>query len=59
MSTDYGVKFLKSGKTNKYLDLARELKKLWNINVTVMPIVVIALRTVLRDLEKKIGKQDK
>ena len=31
---------------DKYLDLARELKKLWNMKVTVIPIVVIALGIV-------------
>ena len=30
----------------KYLDFARELKKLWNMKVTVIPIVTDALGTV-------------
>ena len=33
-------------KKDKYLDLARELKKLRNMQVTVIPIVVGAFRTV-------------
>ena len=34
---------------DKYLDFARELKKqLWNMKVTVIPIVVSALRTIPR-----------
>ena len=32
-------------KKNKYIDLARELKKLWNMIVTVIPIVISALCT--------------
>ena len=36
---------------DKYLDLARELKYLWNMRVTLMPIVVGALETVAKDLE--------
>ena len=38
-----------------YLDLARELKKLWNIKVTIVPIVIGAFGTktkgLLKDLE--------
>ena len=38
---DHRVKIIKeSKKRNKYQDLARELKKLWNIKLTVIPIVV-------------------
>ncbi len=29
-------------KNDKYLDLARELKKLWNMKVTIIPIVIDA-----------------
>ncbi len=28
---------------DKYLDLAREIKKLWNMKVTIVPIVIGAL----------------
>ena len=45
-------------KKDKYLDLARELKKLWNMKVRVKPFVVGALGTIpqrlvmgLEDLE--------
>ena len=38
-------------KIGKYLDLARELKKLWNMKVIVIPIVVGALGTVPKKLE--------
>ena len=31
---DYRVKSKENEKKDKYLDLARELKKLWNIKVT-------------------------
>ena len=37
---------------DKYLDLARELKKLWNMKVKVIPIVVGAHGTVPKGLEK-------
>ena len=32
------VKLKEYEKRNKYLDLARELKKLWNMKVTIIPI---------------------
>ena len=45
-SADLSVKSKESEKKDKYLDLARELKKLWNINVTVIPVVIGALGTI-------------
>ena len=53
--TEPWVKLKKSKKGDKYLDLARELKK-WNMKVTVILIVTGALRTKrlvqrLKDLE--------
>ena len=41
-----------SEKKYKYLDLARELKKLWNMKVTIVPIVIGALGTVTKGLLK-------
>ena len=34
------------------MDLARKLRKLWNMRVTVIPIVIGALRTVSKGLER-------
>ena len=39
-------------KWDKYLDLARELKKLWNMKVTIVPIVIGAFGTVNKGLLK-------
>ena len=47
---DHRVKLKKREKKDKYLDLARELKKLWNISVTVIPIVIGGLGTVTKGL---------
>ena len=44
----------KNEKMDKYLDLARELKKLWNMRVKVIPIIVGALGTVPINLEKRL-----
>ena len=50
------IKLKECEKKDKYLDLARELKKLWNMQVTIMSIVIGAFGTVrllkgLEDLE--------
>ena len=37
---DHRINLKESEKKDKYLDLARELKKLWNMKVTIVPIVV-------------------
>ena len=47
---DHWVKLKESEKRDKYLDLARELKKLWKMKVTVIPIVIGTLRTVTKGL---------
>ena len=39
---------------NNYLNFARELKRLWNMRGTVIPVVVCALGTV-QGLRKDIG----
>ena len=39
-------------KKDKYLDLAREMKKLWNMQVTIIPIVIGAFGTVTKGLLK-------
>ena len=43
---DHRVKFKESEMKDKYQDLARQLKKLWNMKVTVIPIVIGAFGTV-------------
>ena len=39
-------------KKDNYLDLARELKKLWNMKVTIVPIVIGAFGTITKGLLK-------
>ena len=39
-----------SKKRDKYVDLAREMKKLWNMKVTIIPIVIGAHGTVTKGL---------
>ena len=40
---------------NKYLHFAWELRKLWNIKVTMILIIAGVLGTVTKDMEKKFG----
>ena len=49
---DYRVKLKESEKKDMYLDLARVLKKLWNMKLTIIPIVVGALGTFTKGLVK-------
>ena len=37
---DHRIKLKECEKKDKYLDLAKELKKLWNMQVTILPIVI-------------------
>ena len=41
-------------KIERYLDLARELKKVWKMKVTMVPLVVGALGTTATPLEKRL-----
>ena len=50
---DHRIKLKKCEKKNKYLDLARELKKLWNMQVTIIPIVIGAFGTVTERIVKE------
>ena len=48
---DHIVEMKECKMRDKYLDLARELKnKLWNMTVTIIPIVIGALGTVTKGL---------
>ena len=52
---DQRVKIKESKKRDKYLDFARELRKLWDMRVMI-PIVVGAL--VVKCLEKRLKEQE-
>ena len=51
-SADNRIKMKENEKKDKYLDLARELKKLWNMKVTIIQIVIGALGSVTEGLIK-------
>ena len=49
MSTsDHRRKLKKCEKKDKYLDLDRELKKLWSMKVTIIPIIIGVFGTVTK-----------
>ena len=50
--TDHRINLKQYEKKDKYLDLARELKKLWNMKVTIVPIVCGAFGTMTKGLLK-------
>ena len=49
---DHRIKLKECEKKDKYLDLARELKKLLNMKVTIVPIVIGAFGTITKGLLK-------
>ena len=52
---EHRIKLKECEKKNKYLDLARKSKKLWNMRVTIVPIVIGAFGTVTIGLRKDLG----
>ena len=49
---DHRINLKECEKKDKYLDLARELKKPWNMKGTVVPIVIGALGTITKGVLK-------
>ena len=45
---DHRIKLKESENKGKYLDIVRELKKLWNMKVTIIPIVIGAFDIVTK-----------
>ena len=51
---EHRIKLKECEKKDKYLDIAWELEKLWNMNVTIIPIVFGAFGTVIKGLFKRL-----
>ena len=49
---DHRINLKESEKKDKYLDLAREIKKLSNMKVTIVPILIGAFGTITKGLLK-------
>ena len=54
VSAGHRVKLKESEKKDKYLDLARELKKLWNRKMTMIPVVIGACGTNSKGLVQRL-----
>ena len=52
---DHRINRKECEKKDKYLEFARELKKLWNMKVTIIPIVIGAFGTVTKGLLKGLA----
>ena len=48
------MKMKDNKKIDKYLNLARELKKFWKMKVTMIPIVIGVQGMIAKDLEKRL-----
>ena len=53
-TADHRIELKESEKKDKYLDVARELKRLWNMKVRIIPIVIGVFRTVSKGLLKEM-----
>ena len=53
---DQRVEISQQTKTESYQDLKRELQKLWNLKTSIVPIVIGALGTIPRSLEKHLNE---
>ena len=53
---NHRIKLKECEKRDKYLDLVRELKKLWNMQGKIIPIVICAFGTVTKWLLKGLEK---
>ena len=51
---DHRIERKESVKKEKYLDLDWELKRQWNMKVTIIPIVIGAFGTVIKGLSKEL-----
>ena len=51
---DHRLKLKEGEKWDKYLHIAGELKKIWNMKVTVIPIVIGALGAIPKRLVKEL-----
>ena len=50
VQADYRMKLKERKKSDEYIDLVRELKKLWNMKVMIILIVIGGLGTITKGL---------
>ena len=54
VATDQNIKVKKLEKITKYQDLGLQMKRLWDVKTTVIPIMVGALEAVSEELENQL-----
>ena len=54
LPADHRINLKECEKKDKYLDLDRKLKKLWNMKVTIVPIVIGVFGTITKGLLKSL-----
>ena len=59
VSSDHWIKLKEIKKRVKYLDLAREIKKIWNIKVAMIPIVIVMLGKDTKGMVKGMVKRNR
>ena len=52
---DHRIKLKENEKKENYLEIARELKKLWNMKVTIIPMKIGAFGKITKGLIKALG----
>ena len=53
---DHRIEISQHRKIENYQDLKRELQKLWNLKTSILPIVIGALGTTPKSLEKHLNE---
>ena len=56
VQADVRVEEKERGKVEKYQDLKREIGRLWNLKVEVVPVVIGALGSVTKEFDRWIEK---
>ena len=57
VQADHRVKIKENKKRDKYLNLAREPKKIWNIKVMVIQIIISVLEMITKSLVRECWKR--
>ena len=53
---DHRIELSQQRKIENYQDLKRELQKLWNVKISIVSIVIGALGTIPKSLEKDLNE---
>ena len=54
LPADLRLKVKESEKKDRYLEFARELKRLWKLKVTIMPVIFGLLSRITKEIAKRL-----